>query len=142
MAKVNGTGKILTKGDLISRDNLKKELVEITELGGSVYLRELSTEKMIFYNSRIADMKSNVSGDEVTPQQSMELMTLLVSLSACDEAGQLLFTEEEARSLMQNSINVVTFLGTEVLRISGLSDKATKIAEDLKKTPTVSLPIN
>jgi hypothetical protein len=129
--------KILTRDDFLSGNHLRRELVEVPELDGSLYLRELSARQLLHYNERIEQLK-NGSAD-MTPAASIELMSLLVSLSACDSNGELLFSEEDARQLADHSIGVITRLGTQVLKASGIGKETiAEVAEELKKTESDS----
>lgn len=114
----------MTKRKVLDRDmflqagaNLKRELVTI-EGFGSVYVRELGGKSLLVYNEKIEDLQK--INPEITPASSVELMALLVSLTACDENGRLLFTAEDVAVLSDNSINVLMTLSQAALRISGV----------------------
>jgi hypothetical protein len=131
-------GKVLSRTDFLEAGSHRKtELVEVPELGGSVYLRELSTGQLLEYNSRVDGFRS--TGNELTPAASLELMSLLISLSACGEDGSLLFTEADVKALSDNSIGVLIRLSTKALEVSGLGKGiAEEVADNLKKAQTDS----
>lgn len=143
------TNKVLGRDDLLSGNHLKKELVPVPELEGSIYIRELSTPQIITFNRRIKELSAD--NKEVGFDTSLELMALAVSLSACDGDGQLLFTEDDVNQLLQNKIAVLMSLSTKALTISGLdlaiaNGLTSEVAANLKKGRMTSsastLPVN
>jgi hypothetical protein len=131
-------GKVLSRTDfLAASSNRKRELVDVPELGGSVYLRELSTGQLLEYNDRIEKLRGAHS--DVTPAASLELMSLMISMSACDEEGVLLFTEADVKALAENSIGVIIGLSTKAMEVSGIGKAVIEeVAAELKKVPTDS----
>jgi hypothetical protein len=134
--------KVLGREALLSASkNLKKELVEVPELGGSIYIRELSGKQLFQYNERIESLQKVTP--ELTPSSSLELVSLLVSLSACDEAGNLLFTEEDVKELSNNSFSVLMRLMKKALELSGINPKAIgEVADNLKNAQKDSSTTN
>jgi len=123
--------KILGKEAFLQAgSNLKRELVNLPELGGSVYVREPSGLQLLQYNEKIEELQKE--SPELTPSNSLELMSYLVSLVVCDEYGRLLFTQDEAKSLMENSISVLTKLTAKALELSGLGKVANEVTDSLK----------
>src|SRR5687767_2031484 len=111
--------KVLSRADFLSASaNRKRELIEVPELGGAVYLRELSARELFKFNERLHKLQAENS--EATPSSSLELMGLMISMTACDAAGGLLFTEADAQALADNNLNILIALSTEALKISGV----------------------
>ena len=133
MAKRNtkSVQRFLSKDDLLNQQNLKREIFDIPALKGSVYVRELAGLGLLNYRDRI---ESFGDGDkEISLEQSLELMSYLVSLTVCDEQGHLLFTEEEAKGMMNGSLNLLKDLSTKAMQVSGMSEAVIKeIQENLK----------
>ena len=118
--------KILGRDDLLSVNYLKRELVEFPDLGVSVYMREFSSTQVLQFNERIKQYRE--SGiKETTPEIELDLMTFAISLSACDENGNLLFSsEEEAKKLKDTfGITLIDALSTKALDISGVNKNVT-----------------
>lgn len=126
--------KVLSRSDFLSTSaNLKRELVEVEELGGAVYIRELSAKQVLEVNDRIKKMQKDT--EYVTPGNSIDLMALLISMTACDEGGALLFTESDVQSLAENNVNMLIALSAKALEIAGMSNAAIEdVTEQLKKT--------
>ena len=109
--------KILGRNELLSGESLRRELVEVPDLDASIWMRQMSAVEVIAFKKYIEDMKSE-GEKETTFEQDVEIMSFVISLSACDESGVLLFTPEEAKGLSRNNVNVLTFLGNKALEIS------------------------
>lgn len=140
--------EVISKSDLLSGSLLKRELVEIPGTGKSVYVRELSTEGALAFQKKVKEYKE-AGVTETTPEMNIELMALAVSLSVCDEKGNLLLTEEEAKGLSANSMPTLLFLEQKALSISGLErageQLTSEVAANLPNAPTSSpssLPTN
>lgn len=135
MTTQNNNGKVLTKAELLSGKSLKMTKFAIEQLGGSIYLRELSARQLLAYNNRVQELQATDGASEgINAQRGVELMALLVSMSACNQNGELMMTEEEASKLADNSMTLITELGTEVLKLSGIDSKAVQsIKDDLVK---------
>ena len=132
--------KVLSRADfLATSQNLKRELMDVPELDGSVYIRELSAKQVLEFNDRIKKLQTD--NPEVTPSVSIDLMALLISMTACDSGGDLLFTESDVRALAEGNINVLLNLSTKAMEVSGLNNAAVEeVTEQLKKTEiTVSM---
>lgn len=126
--------KVLSRADFLSASaNLKRELVEVEELGGVVYLRELSAKQILEYNELIRKLQTDETS--LTPSNSVELMATLIYMTARDEDGALLFTEEDIQALAENNLNLLITLSAKALEVSGMNTAAVdEVTEQLKKT--------
>jgi len=138
--------KILGRDDLLSSNYLKRELVEFPDLGVSVYMREFSSAQVLQFNARIKEYRQN-GIKETTPEIDLDLMTFAISLSACDENGNLLFSSEEEAKQLKDSfgITLIDALSTKALDISGVNKNvtaalSTEVADNLPNDPTKSSP--
>lgn len=136
--------KILGRDDLLSGNHFHKELIEVPELEGSIYLRELYSPQVISFNKRIKDMIGEDKTKKVDLENSIELMALAVSLSACDENGNLLFNEQDITKLTENRLGMLLRLSTKVFEISDLdlnviNGLKSEVAANLKNDRTTSL---
>lgn len=114
---------------LTSSTNLKREKVELEE--GTVYVRELSGRALLEYNEKIEELKK--VNPELTTSNSLELIALLVSKSACDEKGNLLFNKDDVEALMNNSMSTLKTLAEKAMEVSGLSQsKIDEVNKQLK----------
>ena len=134
--------KILGRDDLLAGDTLKRELVPVPKLKASVWMREMSGDHVIEFKRYIEKLK--VDGiTETTFEQDIEIMKMVISFSACDENGDLLFSSaEEAKGLSKNNLNVLMDLGNKALEITGVTMNSkgltTEVADNLPNDPTKS----
>lgn len=138
-------GKLLTRKDVLSKNRLKMELVEVPEWEGDVYIRELSQGQLLEYNEHLH--KISEKNPEITPSASLELMALLVFYSVCDEQGNPLFAEDDVKDLANSNLNVLLTLSTKIMKLSGVSGEAIdEVAANLKNAQSDSsatdLPTN
>lgn len=133
--------RILGKDDLLG-SNLKRELVEIPALGASIWMQQMSAEHVIEFKKHIDALRAD-GNTQTTLEQDVEIMTLVISFSACDEGGNLLFTQDEAKGLMRNNLNVLMDLGNKALEISGVKiggeGFTSEVADNLPNAPMKSL---
>src|SRR5687768_15323427 len=85
--------------------SLKRKLIEVPSLGGSIWLREISGRGLLEYRDRLEQLKKESS--QITASNSLEMMALLVSKTACDENGSLMFTEADVTALADNRPDVL-----------------------------------
>lgn len=130
--------KVLSRGDFLSTSaNLKRELVDVEELGGAVYIRELSAKQILIYNERIQKLQAD--NPNLSPSNSVDLMAILISMTACNSVGELLFTEADVQALAENNINLLITLSAKVLEVSGMGNAAVdEVTSELKKVPAFS----
>lgn len=132
--------KILGKSDLLSA-NLKRELVPVPELGASLWMQQMAAEHVIEFKKFIDALRAD-GNKETTLAQDIEIMTLVISFSACDEGGNLLLTQDEAKGLMRHNLNVLMDLGNKALALSGVNIGAgglsSEVADNLPKAPPTS----
>lgn len=124
--------KILSKADLL-QGNLRRELVEVPEFGASIWMRQMSAVEVIEFKAYIDSIMSE-GVTQTTPRQDVEIMAFVISLSVCDEQGDLLLTPDEAKGLTRNNINVLTYLGNKALEISKLQITSNGFSGEAKNT--------
>jgi hypothetical protein len=98
----------------LSRDQIlsapgKIETVRVEEWGGEVLLKPLSVSGLIGFMKR----RESLEGPAV--------FALLISLCACDESGNPLFSAEDVDGLSDQSFELIQRVGTECLRINGMA---------------------
>lgn len=104
----------------------------------------MSGEHVIEFKRRIEALRAD-GITETNFEQDIELMTLVISFSACDADGDLLFdSPEEAQGLTRNNINVLMDIGNRALELSGVkngkSGLTSEVADDLPNDKATSLP--
>lgn len=135
--------KVLGKAELLSGALLRRELVYIKDWDASVWLRELSGDTIREYRHRIKQLEEAGIKD-IPDAQGAEMMTYILANSICDEGGNLLFTEDEAKALTVNSLNTLTDIVNKVFAVSGAKvtdkgDVVSEVTDNLPNDPTRSL---
>lgn len=113
--------KVLTKADLLAATTLPTERVEIPELGGVVLVRGMSGEERDAYETAMFTRKGN--------RQQMDTSNFrakLVASCCVDDAGDRLFTLEEAAQLGRVRADVLHRLWSVAQRLSGLGGEDTE----------------
>ncbi|HEY6020148.1 MAG TPA: hypothetical protein VIY48_09675 [Candidatus Paceibacterota bacterium] len=139
--------KLLGRDEFLNGQSLNLELVEVPELQGSIYMRELGTPGVMKFNSRVKELQGGDEKKEIDFESSIELMALSVSLSACDEKGVFLFSESDVKQLTNNNLAMLLRLATKAMNISGLGmntigELTSGVAANLPKDPKNSSPTN
>jgi hypothetical protein len=102
------------------RNKRKTEAVEIPELGGVVYMREL-------WASERETLLPDIKDGQVIPKKN--LRALLVSMSACDSEGKLMFSAGDVDALGNIPASVMDRLYTVGEKLSVLDDESRKALE-------------
>jgi hypothetical protein len=93
---------LLTRGDLLKKETLSKEKVELNENGDFVYVRQMTAhEKNVWEMSQMkktVDAKRKVQYDLSLEDYRAKLAVCCV----CDEEGNLLFAPEDYHELSAN----------------------------------------
>lgn len=118
-------GKVLSRNDVMTADDLPRERVEVPEWGGAVDMRTLtSAERDAFEVRMLRD-----SDDD--PESRLEnLRARLVAACAVDEDGHCLFSEDDVEALGGKSARAMDRLFDVAQRMNGMGPDA---IEDLTK---------
>jgi hypothetical protein len=126
--KKRSTAKVLNRSDFL---NIKTDIVEVPELGGNVYVRELNGLSLLKFRDGISELEK-VSPD-INNYTSARSMALLVSLTACDENGNLIFTQEDANRLVDTNLVVLRRLAEKAMQVSNVpSAISSEVSSNLK----------
>lgn len=125
--------KILSKADLLKGGGLRRELVAVPELGASVWMRQMSAQEVISFKSLIESFKLD-GVKNTTFEQDVEIMTHIISLSVCDENGELILNPEEAKGLVKNDANVLAYLANKALELSKVKVSSGGFVGEAKNT--------
>lgn len=108
--------RLLSRDDILDAADLPRELVEVEEWGGAVYVRALSgTERDAFEASIITQR-----GKRVEPNLQ-NLRAKLVALAVVDEDGERLFSDGDVQALGRKSAAALDRVFGVAQRLSGLS---------------------
>lgn len=111
-------GKILTKDEILSAQDIKTEEVEVIEWGGSVLVRGLTAlERDRFEASVISQHGKSV-------KVKMEgARAKLASLTIVDEDGKRIFSQADLAKLSGKSAGALNRVYNVAARLSGITDE-------------------
>lgn len=123
---------ILSKKDILAKQDLPKEIVSVPEWGGEVYIRALSAGELDRYQTSMLQQRHGKSQDV----NLENIRSKLVVLTAVDEDGNRLFDDRDAKALSEKSGAAINKLFTVAQRLSGISNQeVTEMAGELAADP-------
>lgn len=123
---------LLSREQIIEADDRKTEDVAVPEWGGTVRVRALSGAERDAYEAGIVQLR----GDGSKSVNLKNLRGRLVSLSCVDEAGNRIFTDEDAIALGDKSAAALERVFDAARKLSGLTeDDVEELAEGFGDAP-------
>lgn len=117
---------ILSKEAILSADDLEKELVEVPQWGGAVYVRALTGAERDAFEQSMVEMRTVRQGRKQETVREMRLQNIrarLCALTICDEEGNRLFTDADVQALGRKSASALNRVFQVAQRLSGLTDE-------------------
>lgn len=117
---------ILSKEAILSADDLEKELVEVPQWGGTVYVRALTGAERDAFEQSMVEMRTVRQGRKQETVREMRLQNIrarLCALTICDEEGNRLFTDADVQALGRKSASALNRVFQVAQRLSGLTDE-------------------
>jgi len=121
--------KILSRAEILAVDDKTTEIVPVPEWGGAVRIKALNGKERDAWEESIV-IKGKKGSFEVN---SRRLRTKLIAVSAVDENGALLFSEDDVDALAGKSAAALERVFKAAQRLSGLSEEDIKEAEEVLK---------
>ena len=104
--------KILTAEDILNTDDKEYVIVPVPQWKGSVRLKTLTAGEAMEF-AKLANKKDKLSEN---------LIVHLVSKSAVDEDGKLLFNKEQSGKLIDKNFGAFKIIQEAALKLNGLDD--------------------
>lgn len=117
---------ILNRDAIRSCNDLKRELVNVPEWGGDVYVRELSVAELQGYLMMMREGQSDISNIDTSKMDIAKTMTKLVIYCVVDEDGNRLFTMDDAEWLEGKSVKALKRVASVAQRLSGMGEEDSK----------------
>lgn len=115
---------MLTKEQILAADDLKRERVEVPEWGGHLFVGTITGAARDEFETVIFEPNKS-------PRERLRnIRARLVALTAVDEEGNLLFSQEDVEALGKKSAGVLDRVFSVAQRLNGLSKED---AENLAK---------
>jgi hypothetical protein len=106
---------MLTRDQILSTDDLKRELVEVPEWGGSVYVAMMSGGARDAWESSLMGKNGKVDMEDVRAK--------LAAACIVDESGVRLFTASDVAALSKRSSVALDRVVTVARRLNRLGEK-------------------
>jgi len=110
--------KILTRDAILGAEDLPRELVEVPEWGGCVYVRALTGTERDAFEASVVEQRG-----KSTKMNLRNIRAKLVALTVVDEEGTRLFSDADVKLLGQKSAAALDKLFEVAQRLSGLRDE-------------------
>lgn len=107
--------KILTRDAILQAQDLPRELVEVPQWGGSVYVRALTGAERDTFETSIVEQRG-----KSTKMNLKNIRAKLVALSVVDEEGNRIFSDADASALGKKSAAALDKVFEVAQRLSGL----------------------
>lgn len=109
----------------------KMEFLPLDANGSGIFVRELGGKSLLKYHETIRQLEKEF-GDEITDDQGIDLMIMLVQLTACNANGTPYFTSrEEAELFAENSLVKLKLASDKAMELSGISGAKNNLPNDL-----------
>lgn len=132
--------KLLSKSEILGADDLKRELVQVPEWGGDVYVRGLTGTERDQWERSFMQRK----GNKVEFDLDLVLgnaRAQLCSMTIVDEQGNRVFSDADAVELGKKSAQALDRVFTVAQQLSGITKKdVDELTEALKQNPSAASP--
>jgi len=126
--------QMLDKNMILAASDVVKELVDVPEWGGSVYVRSITAAERGQIEAAAARFKEGKGKDD----SFARLFTLrFAAMAICDENGARLFADADIEKLAQKNAAVISRLAEIAQRLSGFGKKD---MEELEKNSVEARP--
>lgn len=123
---------ILSREDILNVIDVKTELVEVKEWGGSVYVRGMTAGERDKWEASLYSTQKRGNSFEVVAHRD-NIRAKFVAASVVDEKGKLIFTTGDIEALTKKSAAPMDRLFAVAQRLSGMSNED---VEELEKNST------
>jgi hypothetical protein len=133
--------RILTADDILRAEDLPRELVEVPEWGGAVYVRGLTAWERSEFENEMFDLKSKrikpgkkgrkAAEEDVDMKIDMKLMRVrLPAMCMVNEQGDRLFSDDRVEKLGRKHPGVLDRISAVARRLSGMEPDEDEVGED------------
>lgn len=126
--------KVLNKQDILQARDVVKEMLEVPEWGGAIYVRSISAAERGLIEEGAAKFKESKGKNDTFART---FTVKMVSMAVCDENGQRLFEDKDIALLQQKNAAVISRIAEVAQRLSGFSKQD---LEELEKNSPEAQP--
>lgn len=110
--------KALTRADVLGAQDGRREAVEVPEWGGTLWVRTLTASERDAFEASLVRVRAG----KIEPNNANQ-RGRFVALCATDEAGQRLFTDDDAGQIGDRAAPAVERVYEAALRLNGMRAK-------------------
>ena len=114
--------KILTAADILSADDIERELVEIPEWGGSVWVYGMTASERDRQELEAARILQNANDPSAKKAQRANIRAMVAAIVCRDENGARIFGSEHIQQLGKRSAKPLDRIYDVARRLSGITD--------------------
>lgn len=123
---------LLTRDQILAADDIKTERIAVPEWGGDVLLRGLTAKE----RGRAVKACTRMVGNKPDTDFGA-LQVQMISMSAIDEAGTRLFTDNDVQVLSGKHSGVIEKIFTVVAKLSGVAeDEIAEMRKNSESSPS------
>lgn len=113
--------KLLSAEDILNANDLKFEVVEVPEWGGSVRVRTMTGYERDEFEAQIARQSTGEGKNTKVDMRGLKIKVL--SLTLVNDKGELLFSPEQVQKLEKKSGKALDDVFQVASKLNGLGDK-------------------
>lgn len=114
---------VLSKAQILSAEDLGRELVAVPEWGGAVYVQAMSGVERDAYESSIIEINEDAKGRLTTTRKMDNLRAKMCAYCIVDADGARLFDEGDIAALGAKSAKALDRVFSVAQKLNGVSDK-------------------
>jgi hypothetical protein len=119
----------LTREQILAADDLPREAVDVPQWGGKVYVRTMNGLQRDGFETAVAG------------KGKVEILAILTVKTVCDEAGNLLFEEEDVPAILAKNADPVLRIATVALRVNAINrTDVDELEKNSKAIPSDTTP--
>lgn len=135
--------KVLGKSDILAASDLERELVEVPEWGGSVYVSSMSGLERDAFEASSIELREDAKGKTTAHPVLANMRAKLCARTIVDEAGERLFDDAEIEELGRKSAKALDRVYEVAQRLCGMREAdieelAGNLSADLTDTSPTS----
>lgn len=115
--------RILTRADILQADDLPRELVEVPEWGGSLYVYSMTGTERDAFEDSTTEIRQVGRGKPTVKHRFDNIRAKMCARCIKDEDGVRLFTEEDVEALGRKSAKALDRVFAVAQRLNGFSQE-------------------
>ena len=119
----------LSKDDILNISDIQVKEIDVSEWGGTVYIKQLSRGQADEYTFRRFGKSEMKKGDIETDVTLFGHDTWLVAQGVCDADGKRIFSNSDIKKLEEKNANAIGSIAVEIVKFSGMQEDVEELDE-------------